>query len=85
MFTGKKPVDPMFKEGLSLHSYSMRALADGFVLQIVDPVLLNKKVNQQSFISLMKIGVQCSSESPRDRMDIGTVIHELFSLLVTTT
>ncbi|PWA78009.1 leucine-rich repeat protein [Artemisia annua] len=84
MLTGKKPVDPMFEEGLSLHSYARSALADGYVLQIVDRILLNENVNENSLISLMKIGVQCSSESPQDRMNIGTIIHDLFSLTFTT-
>ncbi|KAJ0487572.1 putative protein kinase RLK-Pelle-LRR-XII-1 family [Helianthus annuus] len=78
MLTGKKPVDPMFEGGLGLHSYARRALADGCVLQIVDPVLLSEDVNENCLISLVKVGVQCSYESPQDRMDIGTVIHELF-------
>ncbi|KAF5771157.1 putative protein kinase RLK-Pelle-LRR-XII-1 family [Helianthus annuus] len=78
MLTGKKPVDPMFEGGLGLHSYARSALAEGLVLQIVDPMLLSKDVNENSLISLVKIGVQCSYESPQDRMDIGTVIHELF-------
>ncbi|KAJ0487568.1 putative protein kinase RLK-Pelle-LRR-XII-1 family [Helianthus annuus] len=77
MLTGKKPVDPMFDGGLGLHSYARRALADGCVLQIVDP-LLSEDVNENCLISLVKVGVQCSNESPQDRMDIGTVIHELF-------
>ncbi|KAI3800000.1 hypothetical protein L1987_35306 [Smallanthus sonchifolius] len=78
MLTGKKPVDPMFEGGLGLHSYARSALADGFGLQIVDPMLLNDYVDETSLISLVKIGVHCSYESPQDRMDIGTVVHELF-------
>ncbi|KAJ0657996.1 putative protein kinase RLK-Pelle-LRR-XII-1 family [Helianthus annuus] len=79
MLTGKKPVDPMFDGGLSLHSYARSALSDGCVLQIVDPMLLSEDANENSLISLVKVGVQCSYESPQDRMDIGTVIHELFA------
>ncbi|KAM0072655.1 putative protein kinase RLK-Pelle-LRR-XII-1 family [Helianthus debilis subsp. tardiflorus] len=80
MMTGKKPVDPMFKDGLTLHSYALNALSDGSVLQILDPVILNEDTDEKSLISLVKIGVQCSLESPQDRMDIGTVVHELFSV-----
>ncbi|KAK1409299.1 hypothetical protein QVD17_35825 [Tagetes erecta] len=82
MLTGKKPVDSMFEEGLSLHSYARSALVDGSVLQIVDPMLLNKDVTEKSLISLVKIGVQCSYESPEDRPDIGTVVRELFSITI---
>lgn len=84
MLTGKKPVDPMFEGGLSLHTYARSALADGFVLQIVDQVLLNEDVNEKSLISLVKVGVQCSYESPQDRMDIGSVVHELFATTFAT-
>ncbi|KAJ0453662.1 putative protein kinase RLK-Pelle-LRR-XII-1 family [Helianthus annuus] len=85
MLTGKKPVDPMFEGGLGLHSYARSALADGCVLQIVDPVLLSEDVNENSLTSLVKIGVQCSYDSPKDRMDIGTVIHELFATTFAST
>ncbi|KAI3793183.1 hypothetical protein L1987_35798 [Smallanthus sonchifolius] len=64
---------------IGLHFYARRALNDGFVLQIVDPMLLNEDVDEKSLISSVKIGVQCSYESPQDRMDIGTVVHELFA------
>ncbi|XP_023763635.1 putative receptor-like protein kinase At3g47110 [Lactuca sativa] len=83
MVTGKRPIDLMFQEGLSLHSYARKALADGFLLQIVDPMLLNDDVNEVFLSSLAKIGVQCSYESPHDRMDIGIVIHELLSVMGT--
>ncbi|KAK9055507.1 hypothetical protein SSX86_026590 [Deinandra increscens subsp. villosa] len=84
MMIGKKPVDPMFEEGLTLHSFARNALVDGSLLHILDPVLLVKDVEEKSLISLVKLGVQCSSESPEDRLDIGTVVHELFSITVST-
>nr|XP_043618931.1 probable LRR receptor-like serine/threonine-protein kinase At3g47570 [Erigeron canadensis] len=77
---GKKHVDPMFQEGLGLHFSARSALNDGFVLQILDPMLLKEDVHEESLISLVKIGVKCSSESPQDRMEIGTVVHELCSI-----
>ncbi|KAJ0928761.1 putative protein kinase RLK-Pelle-LRR-XII-1 family [Helianthus annuus] len=84
MMTGKKPVDPVFEGGLTLHSYARNALADGSVLQILDPGLLNENTDEQSLISLVKIGLQCSLESPHDRMDIETVVHDLISITVKT-
>ncbi|XP_076906115.1 receptor kinase-like protein Xa21 [Bidens hawaiensis] len=82
MLTGKKPTDPMFEGGLGLHSYAMSALADGSVLQILDPMLLIEDVYEYGLISLVKIGVQCSYESPQDRMDIGTTVHKLFAITI---
>ncbi|KAJ0797942.1 putative protein kinase RLK-Pelle-LRR-XII-1 family [Helianthus annuus] len=84
MMTGKEPVDPVFEGGLTLHSYARNALADGSVLQILDPGLLNENTDEQSLISLVKIGLQCSLESPYDRMDIETVVHDLISITVKT-
>ncbi|KAI3748843.1 hypothetical protein L6452_12227 [Arctium lappa] len=51
------------------------------MVMIVDPMLLRDDVKERCLISLVEIGVKCSSESPQDRMDIGAVIHELLSNL----
>ncbi|XP_062021046.1 putative receptor-like protein kinase At3g47110 [Rosa rugosa] len=39
MFTGRRPIDKMFKEGLNLHNFVKMAIP-GRVMQIVDPTLL---------------------------------------------
>ncbi|PRQ22237.1 putative protein kinase RLK-Pelle-LRR-XII-1 family [Rosa chinensis] len=39
MFTGRRPIDEMFKEGLNLHNFVKMAIP-GRVMQIVDPTLL---------------------------------------------
>nr|GEU32879.1 receptor kinase-like protein Xa21 [Tanacetum cinerariifolium] len=40
MMTGKRPTDPMFQEGLNLHSYVQMAFPD-HVMEIVEPTLLS--------------------------------------------
>uniref|UniRef100_A0A6N2KE62 non-specific serine/threonine protein kinase n=1 Tax=Salix viminalis TaxID=40686 RepID=A0A6N2KE62_SALVM len=40
MFTGKRPTDDMFKDGLNLHSYAK----DGRVSEVVEPTLLREDV-----------------------------------------
>ncbi|THG20537.1 hypothetical protein TEA_023419 [Camellia sinensis var. sinensis] len=42
MFTGKRPTDEMFKDGLSLHSFVKGALPWS-VLEVADPILLEAK------------------------------------------
>ncbi|XP_059626776.1 probable LRR receptor-like serine/threonine-protein kinase At3g47570 [Cornus florida] len=74
MMTGKKPVDSVFKEGLDLHTFARMALPD-HVMEIVDPTLL-----EECLISMIRIGVACSMESPHNQMDITYVIHELNSV-----
>ncbi|CAL5322667.1 unnamed protein product [Camellia sinensis] len=91
MMTGKRPTDNMFEEGHNLHNFARMALPDQ-VMEIADPVLLDNKeeearattfqVNNDSkivecLISMVNIGVACSTESPRDRMSISNILHEL--------
>uniref|UniRef100_A0A6N2NAJ5 non-specific serine/threonine protein kinase n=1 Tax=Salix viminalis TaxID=40686 RepID=A0A6N2NAJ5_SALVM len=93
MFTGKRPTDDMFKDGLNLHDYAEMALP-GRVSEVVEPKLLREDVESsihsshrmnhtetgktlECLISIIKIGVACSVELPRERMDIGNVVAEL--------
>ncbi|CAN6715856.1 unnamed protein product [Malus baccata var. baccata] len=41
MFTGKRPTDAMFKDGLSIHQFTASSMHD-HVLEIIDPSLLNE-------------------------------------------
>lgn len=101
MITERSPIDPLFDNGLSLHTYASKALPD-HVMEIVKPKLLSnrreevlptasnikrsgeesRKGNQMKdiLISMIKIGVACSMESPQDRMDLTDVIRELYSV-----
>ncbi|PKI69219.1 hypothetical protein CRG98_010356 [Punica granatum] len=96
MFTGKRPTDNMFGDGLNLHSFAKAALPEQ-VLQIIDPVLLGESQNkddsrgirrsqrsherllkiQECLVSIVEIGVVCSSEVLRDRMSMGDVAAAL--------
>ncbi|XP_024038353.1 probable LRR receptor-like serine/threonine-protein kinase At3g47570 [Citrus clementina] len=86
IFTGKRPTSDMFTEGLDLHNFVKMALPDQ-ILQVLDRLFLvggeqgeetaeeNIKKGQirESLIAILKIGVACSVESPRERMDISVV------------
>lgn len=91
IFTGKSPTSDMFTEGLDLHNFVKMALPDQ-ILQVLDPLFLvggvqegeetaeeNIKKGQirESLIAILKIGVACSVESPRERMDISDVVNNL--------
>ena len=91
MFTRKRPTDAMFQDGLNLHTFAKAALADQ-VNKIIDPFLVreverfqmsrnmssaNKRNIEESLVSIIEIGVICSSESPMDRMDITNVLIAL--------
>ncbi|XP_077225712.1 receptor kinase-like protein Xa21 [Tasmannia lanceolata] len=96
IFTGKRPTDDMFKDGLSLHKFVQLSLPDR-VMEILDPLILleddeesatniaenyNDKIRrlQECLVSLVRIGVVCSAESPRERMEMGDAVKEMCSI-----
>uniref|UniRef100_A0A5B7BX00 Uncharacterized protein n=1 Tax=Davidia involucrata TaxID=16924 RepID=A0A5B7BX00_DAVIN len=94
IFTGKRPTDDMFKDGLNLHNFVKMALPER-VLEISDPALLHNEEEktetnsihgyshsryvkiQECLISIFRIGVACSMESQRQRIDTTDVTTEL--------
>ncbi|XP_028095408.1 putative receptor-like protein kinase At3g47110, partial [Camellia sinensis] len=83
MFTAKRPIDDMFKDHLNLHNFVKNALPGG-VMEIVDPCILLERSTRRwikgCMVSVLRIGVACSMESPRDRMEMGSVINELHKI-----
>lgn len=93
MFTGKRPTDEMFSENMNLNEYVKKALPDE-VEEIADPMLLeelqlhNAQASTSSrkgrlmecLVSVFQVGVSCSSEVPRQRMDMAGVAAELNSI-----
>ncbi|XP_030473913.1 probable LRR receptor-like serine/threonine-protein kinase At3g47570 [Syzygium oleosum] len=95
IFTGKRPTDDMFANGLDLHRFAKAALVDG-VEKVINPVLfqeikeLEKRQTvapkwknksccsiQECLVSIIEIGVACSFEFPKERMDIGDALTKL--------
>ncbi|XP_074569016.1 uncharacterized protein LOC141825534 [Curcuma longa] len=92
MFSGKKPIDEAFVEGLNLHKYVELALPEQ-VVKIMDPMLLLEWKGErrhidsstQEFImkaiesvtSVLRVGILCSMESPEERMKMEDVVREL--------
>ncbi|GKV21210.1 hypothetical protein SLEP1_g31206 [Rubroshorea leprosula] len=89
MMTGKKPTDNLFEGGFNLHHYARMTSPDQIV-EIVDPQLEQEAeatvANRQRsrfniimdcLVSMIRIGVACSVESPQDRMLTSIVLKEL--------
>lgn len=93
MLTGRIPTDELFKDSLNIHSYAKAALpdrgmeiVDPRILQEIDEQIkiknkgLSHRENdkfQVCLVSMIKIGIACSAESPADRMSIRDVVGEL--------
>ncbi|XP_048135611.1 putative receptor-like protein kinase At3g47110 [Rhodamnia argentea] len=86
IFTGKRPTEEAFGAHLNLHSFVQTALSDR-ALDVVDLRLLSEADDQQQEIMIgdcaalvLEVGVACSMDSPRDRMDVTRAIKELYSI-----
>ncbi|XP_058181408.1 probable LRR receptor-like serine/threonine-protein kinase At3g47570 [Rhododendron vialii] len=95
MLTGKRPIDELFTIRQSLHEFCKEALPER-VMEIVDSRMLlvepteaendaqkervrRHKIRECS-VSLVRIGIACSAESPGERMNIKDVIIGLMKI-----
>ncbi|KAL9459537.1 hypothetical protein AB3S75_002854 [Citrus x aurantiifolia] len=89
MFTGRRPTDATFTEGLTLHEFAKMALPEK-VIEIVDPSLLmevmannsmiqedRRAKTQQCLNAIIRTGILCSMESPFERMEMRDVVAKL--------
>jgi receptor kinase-like protein len=89
MVTGKRPTDSKFTQGQSLREYAELGL-HGKVLHVTDPRLsscletelqttdsFSHREKVDSLISLLRLGVSRSHETPSNRMSIGDIIKQL--------
>ncbi|KAK2992459.1 hypothetical protein RJ640_011598, partial [Escallonia rubra] len=110
IFTGKRPTDDMFSNGLNLHKFAEMAIPSR-VTEVCDPVLLhdeeqdhpellqdeeqdktrrknlaatgnqaNPEKLKDTLVAIFTIGIACSKQSPRERMDIVDVTNRLHSI-----
>ncbi|KAK9192487.1 hypothetical protein WN944_003179 [Citrus x changshan-huyou] len=96
MVITKKPTDVMFEGDLNLHNSARMDLPDRVmdivdpILLNDGEILISTDKHKQRqarissrlecLISLIRIGVACSMESPQDRMNMTNVVHELQSV-----
>lgn len=87
MLTRRRPTEEMFKDGHNLHNYVKTAYPNN-LLKIMDPALSPQQVQmttaaselinkEKSIISLFGIGLACSVEPPKERVNMMEVIREL--------
>ncbi|KAK4393583.1 putative LRR receptor-like serine/threonine-protein kinase [Sesamum angolense] len=92
LFTGRRPVNEAFKDNFNLHNFIKLALLDE-VLKIIDQSALheedlkddclrelNKELMIDCLVSILQIGIACSSENPQDRINMMQVVHKLASV-----
>jgi len=91
ILTGRRPTDEVFQDGQNLHNFVATSFP-GNIIEILDPHLEARDVEvtiqdgnrailipgvEESLVSLFRIGLICSMESPKERMNIMDVTQEL--------
>ncbi|KAF5446747.1 hypothetical protein F2P56_032350 [Juglans regia] len=83
MFSGRRPTDELFKDDLNLHKLVKLALP-GRVMEILDESVLNEVGETKNLVTCLilvfQIGLACSAESPKDRMNMRRAATELLSI-----
>ena len=83
MFTGRRPTDDIFQDGLTLHDFVKTSLSER-VMEFTDSNLVlgdeRGRKMEEYVASMLRIGVTCSIESARDRMEMGDVVNKLQSI-----
>ncbi|KAG6534023.1 hypothetical protein ZIOFF_007904 [Zingiber officinale] len=94
MFTGKGPTSDTFKEGINLHKFVEMALPTR-IAEIIDPYLLmeieessgtdvstneSKMRMLECSTSVLRVGILCSKESPKDRPRMEDAMNELINI-----
>ncbi|KAK4490059.1 hypothetical protein RD792_000713 [Penstemon davidsonii] len=85
---GKRPTDDAFEGQSTLHDIVESALTNEVIMEIVDPIILQEhkdNINNSikikyCIVHILKIGVACSEELPRDRMLMTDVVNELYKI-----
>ncbi|CAN6329942.1 unnamed protein product [Urochloa humidicola] len=83
MFTSKRPTDPLFRGGQSIHSYVAAAYPER-VMEATDPALvrheednMDEGILEECLLSVFRVALRCTEESPRTRMLTRDSIREL--------
>ncbi|KAL1533791.1 non-specific serine/threonine protein kinase [Salvia divinorum] len=80
MFTNRRPTSDAFEGCLNLQDFVSTALTDR-VMEVVDP-FFHRELNVDEkywdcIVSILRIGVRCSKQLPRDRMSMTEVVNDL--------
>ncbi|XP_059637233.1 probable LRR receptor-like serine/threonine-protein kinase At3g47570 [Cornus florida] len=80
-FTRRKPTDDLFTRDLSLKSWVKKSLPNG-IIKVIDSNLLRPEeedfnAKAECVSSIMELALNCSAESPQERMNMGDVLAAL--------
>ncbi|KAB2622215.1 LRR receptor-like serine/threonine-protein kinase [Pyrus ussuriensis x Pyrus communis] len=85
MFTGKRPTDRMFGDGINIHNFIALAMPDHAMDIIQERPITNRhdrgrvqgRKLEECLVSVMQIGLACSAISPGERMHMNVVVNKM--------
>jgi len=91
MFTGKRPTDPMFKDGLDIVNF-VETNFPHQIFQVIDDHLIEeckdfcqRKIVQENvvnecMVTLLQVGLSCTRQLPSDRMNMKQIANKLHAI-----
>uniref|UniRef100_A0A0D9UWU6 Protein kinase domain-containing protein n=1 Tax=Leersia perrieri TaxID=77586 RepID=A0A0D9UWU6_9ORYZ len=91
MFTGRSPTDEIFTDSMDLHRFVAASFLDQ-ALDIADPTIwlheeandsdvtngsIKTRIIQQCLVSVLRLGISCSKQQPRDRIPLAEALSEM--------
>ncbi|KAF8094156.1 hypothetical protein N665_0369s0039 [Sinapis alba] len=88
MFTGKRPTNELFVDGLTLHGFTKSALQERRALDITDQsilcgadnLVLGVEMVECLFQLVYQVGIRCSEDSPVNRISMAEALSKLVSI-----
>ena len=83
MFTGRRPTNSEFQDSHTLHKFVKTSLPER-VMEVIDQHLLlevdESYKMRECITAILEIGIICSMELPKDRMEIHDAANKLCSI-----
>uniref|UniRef100_A0A0E0JE62 Receptor kinase-like protein Xa21 n=1 Tax=Oryza punctata TaxID=4537 RepID=A0A0E0JE62_ORYPU len=94
MFTGRSPTDDIFRDSMDLHKFVAASFLES-ALNIADQTIwlheeandtdgtnasTKRRIIQQCLVSVLRLGLSCSKQQPRDRMLLADAVSEIHEI-----
>ncbi|KAJ0960073.1 hypothetical protein J5N97_000132 [Dioscorea zingiberensis] len=95
LFTGKRPVDGRFKDGMTMRKFVEICASPGRIMEVIDPSMFSQEQEDddiehgdisavrkkiECLVSVVALGLACSVESPNERLGMTDVAAQMHAI-----
>ena len=92
LFTGKRPVDERFMDGLTMRKFVEIYASTERIMEVMDPAMFSqdddfmygektvRKSITECLVSVVALGLACSVESPNERLNMSSIAAQMHSV-----